>query len=208
MIMTHVNVFLKRVKRLYKILLGILIACFGIIAGCNTYVNLFADPFLFDNPESIPENQYGLILGTSKYLVGGGNNVYFDKRIMATAELFHAGRIDQVIASGDNSDKYYNEPKNMRKALLLKGIPDSVILVDREGINTHQSVLNFIKNYNIKSVTIISQEFHNQRAIFIARKAGLNAIGYNAQDIGFFSDLKTHIREWFAKVKAVTFILL
>ena len=62
---------------------------------------------------------------------------------------------------------------------------------------------NFIHDYKLNSVTIITQKFHNQRAVFIARKAELNAVGFNADDIGFLADSKTHIRECFAKVKAV-----
>ena len=200
--------FLYRLRRPYKILLLICLSCFVFIAACNVYVNIFSSRFLFDQSASITQNQYGLILGTSKYLLGGGNNAYFDHRIQAAALLYQAGVINQIICSGDNlSDKYYNEPKAMSKALQALGIPDSVIWLDREGLNTKQSVQNYIKNYDIISVTIITQKFHNQRAIFIARKAGLDAIGFNADDVTFFSDPITHIREWFAKVKAVLIIL-
>jgi len=202
--LAHMTMFLKRLKKPYKYVLRIFIACLVFITACNLYVNIFTSRFLFDNTDSIPQNQYGLILGTSKYLTGGGNNSYFDHRIYAAYSLFQDGLISQIICSGDNmSDKYYNEPKAMSKALKKIGVPDSVIWIDKEGLNTRQSVQNFIRNYNVNSVTIITQKFHNQRAIFIARKAGLEAVGYNAADVYFYQDIKTHVREWFAKVKAV-----
>ncbi len=195
---------LQRLRKPFRFLFLILLSCILIIAGCNLYVNTFSGNYLYDDTASIPHNKCGLILGTSKYLIGGGSNQYFDNRIRAAAKLFHSGIIEKVICSGDNmSDKYYNEPGNMNKALQQLGVPDSAILSDREGLSTKQSVQNFIKNYDINSVTIITQKFHNQRAVFIARKSGLDAVGFNAEDVSFFVDPFTHIREWFAKVKAI-----
>lgn len=196
--------FLKRLKRPYKVLLWIFVSCIVFIAACNLYVNIFSSGFLFNNTTFIPQNRFGLILGTSKYTLDGDTNQFFQYRMQAAAHLYFEEKIKQIICSGDNmSDKYYNEPKAMSKALLLLGVPDSVIGLDKEGINTRQSVQNFIHNYKSNSVTIISQKFHNQRAVFIARKSGLDAVGFIANDVPFFSDSYTHIREWFAKVKAV-----
>jgi len=204
MILASITIFLRRLKRPYKVLLWLFVTCIVFVAACNLYVNTFSGQYLFHDTASIPHNQCGLILGTSKYLIGGGINSYFDERIRAAADLYNSGIIKQVICSGDNmSDKYYNEPKAMSKALQVLGVPDSVIWLDKEGLSTKQSVHNFIKNYDINAVIIITQKFQNQRAIFIARKAGLEAIGFIAEDVNFFADPFTHIREWFAKVKAV-----
>jgi len=195
---------MARLNKTSRILLLILSAGIVLLIAGNLYVNLFSGKYLFNDTATIPHNKCGLILGTSKYLLGGGNNAYFDNRIEAAAFLFQSGFIKQIICSGDNmSDKYYNEPKAMSKALQKLGVPDSVIWLDREGLSTRKSVQNFIRNYDINSVTIITQEFHNERAVFIARKSGLDAIGFNARDVDFFSDPFTHIREWFAKIKAV-----
>jgi SanA protein len=198
--------FIKRLKRPYIYVLGVFITCLVFIAACNIYINFFASPYLFTDTDSLPKNEFGLILGTSKYLENGDKNNYFHNRVQAAAGLYFSGKISQIICSGDNRDKYYNEPKALSKELQKLNVPDSVIWLDKKGISTNQSMQNFIEDYNTQSVTIITQKFHNQRAVFLARKSGLDAVGFIANDVSIISDPVTHIREWFAKVKAVLVI--
>ncbi|MEO8087436.1 MAG: ElyC/SanA/YdcF family protein, partial [Bacteroidota bacterium] len=128
---------LAPLKKSYRIFFLIVLSCLALLFACNLYVNIFSGKYLHDGTASVPHNKCGLILGTSKYLIGGGNNQYFDNRIKAAALLFHSGIIERIICSGDNlSDKHYNEPKAMSKALQQLGVPDSVILSDREGLST------------------------------------------------------------------------
>ena len=69
----------------------------------------------------------GLLLGTSKFLRNGKSNQYFDNRIAATVELFKSGKIKNVVISGDNSKKDYNEPEDMKNELIKRGIPEDRI---------------------------------------------------------------------------------
>lgn len=185
-----------------KNLFRILVFAILVIAAINIYIDFKARDFLFDNTRAIPENTYALVLGTSKYVIGGGKNSYFESRIKAAAQLLNANKVDTIIVSGDNREANYNEPKRMKQALIELGVPETLIIEDKSGTKTDLSIRNFKIQYPQTGVTIVTQKFHNQRAVYTARKYEVNAVGFNADDVGFLRDKKTHVREWFAKVKA------
>ncbi|RKR14090.1 SanA protein [Maribacter vaceletii] len=155
----------------------------------------------FDNILDIPKNKVGLVLGTAKKLVGGQPNPYYTNRISATITLFNSNKIEFVLVSGDNGSVYYNEPNSFKRDLIKGGIPADKIFLDYAGFRTLDSMVRAKAVFGLDSVTIISQKFHNERAIYIAQKKGLNAIGFNAKDIEGKSGLKVHLREYFARVK-------
>ncbi|MBA2581793.1 MAG: YdcF family protein [Bacteroidetes bacterium] len=150
-----------------------------------------------------PVNEVGLLLGTSKYNSSGQNNIFFYNRIDAAAALYHAGKIKHIIVSGDNRELNYNEPRDMRRALEKKGIPESAITLDFAGFRTLDSVIRSRKIFGQNKITIISQKFHVQRALFIADYYGIDAIGFCAQDPPNTSYYPIFAREIFARFKAV-----
>ena len=141
------------------------------------------------------------MLGTSPKLKNGNNNLYFDYRILAAVELYKAGKIKYILISGDNRREDYNEPEEMKKALMQKGIPEKFIYLDYAGFRTLDSVIRAKEVFGQNQLTIISQRFHNERAIYLAERNGINAIGYNAKDVNAYAGLKTNIRELLARVK-------
>ena len=116
------------------------------------------------------------MLGTSPKLRNGEDNLYFLYRIQATADLYKAGKISYILISGDNSRSNYNEPESMKQALIRLGIPSKVIYLDYAGLRTLDSVVRAKKIFGQNSITIISQKFHNERAIFIAQAYGIDAL--------------------------------
>jgi SanA protein len=157
--------------------------------------------FITAKIDSVYQTKVGLLLGTSRFLKSGYKNEYFFNRIQATVELFNAKKIKYVIVSGDNSRKDYNEPLDMKNELMKNGIPDSLIYLDYAGLRTLDSVLRAKIIFGQNEFIIISQKFHNERAVFIARQNAIAAFGYNAKDVVKMSGLKTKIREYFARVK-------
>ncbi len=145
----------------------------------------------------------GLLLGTSRFLVSGEPNPYFENRIEAAAALYHSGRIQVILASGDHRHASYNEPGAMREALLLRNVPDEAIRMDAGGVSTLESVARAKHVFGLNDVVVISQQFHNERALYIAGKYELEAIGFNAQDVGRLWGIRTVLREYLARVKAV-----
>ena len=191
----------KWARRIKWSILTDTILIFAVIVCANYAVRHTAKAFIYQNIDSIPQNKAGLLLGTSKLLRSGLPNQYFQNRIQATVDLYKAGKIEVVVISGDNSRKGYNEPEDMKSELMLRGIPEDKIYFDYAGFRTLDSVVRMEKIFGQKSFTIISQKFHNQRAIYIAYAKGLQAVGYNAEDVNAYSGFKTQLREKFARVK-------
>ncbi|WP_251808922.1 hypothetical protein KCTC52924_00601 [Arenibacter antarcticus] len=158
--------------------------------------------------DQIPKNKVGLVLGTSNKLLGGKSNPYYTNRITATISLFKAGKIDYVLVSGDNGTPYYNEPIVFKKDLVKGGIPEECIFLDFAGFRTLDSMVRAKVIFGLDQVTVISQKFHNKRAIYLAEKKGLKAIGYNAENPSLKHGLKIKIREYFARVKVFIDIAL
>jgi len=187
-------------KLLYTTLI-IAILCVISILVCNRTIKKHTVSKLYTEVNTIPSNNVGLLLGTSPKLKNGNNNLYFDYRILATVELYKAGKIKYILISGDNRKEDYNEPEEMKKALIQKGIPEKFIYLDYAGFRTLDSVVRAKEVFVQNRLTIISQRFHNERAIYLAEKNGIDAIGYNAQNVNAYAGLKTNIRELLARVK-------
>jgi len=187
-----------------KILFGLLslVVLFVIVLFLCDYAIDYATKYkTYTSTEKIPKNSVGIILGTAKKLTNGLPNAYYANRIKATVTLFNAQKIDFILVSGDNGSIYYNEPKTIKKDLVTAGIPEEKIFLDYAGFRTLDSMVRAKHIFGLDSATIISQEFHNDRAIYIAQKKGLNAIGFNAKDVSGANGLKVKVREYFARVK-------
>ena len=178
---------------------------FGLSVLFVLYANYTIDYEAEDNVTSdignLPNEKVGLLLGTSRILANGKPNPYFVNRIKAAAELYHAGRIQNIIASGDNSRKNYNEPEDMKNALIKLGVPADKIYEDFAGFRTLDSVIRAKEIFGQESFIVISQRFHNERAIYLAHQNGITAYGYNAKDLDKDAGFKTNVREKFARVK-------
>lgn len=172
-----------------------------IVAWSNAIVEFSTDDKVYDSVSDIPEKRVGLLLGTSRYVLGSIPNHYFFNRIEAAIELYRAGKIDKIVVSGDNSVKGYNEPQDMMDELVKRGFPAENIYLDYAGFRTFDSVYRMEYIFGQKKFIIVSQEFHNRRAIVIAQKLNLDAIGYNAKDVSQYYGFKTQFREKFARTK-------
>ncbi len=189
-------------RKKYRYFLFIsLVAPLLIILLCNLIISYSTKGKIFSSHEEIPKNRVGLVLGTSKKLTDGQPNPYYTNRIISTIALFKAGKIDFILVSGDNGSIYYNEPHTFKKDLILGGIPEDKIFLDYAGFRTLDSMVRAKSIFGLDSVTVISQEFHVQRAIFLAERKNVIAIGYTAKDISAKQGLKVNIREYFARVK-------
>ena len=141
------------------------------------------------------------MLGTAQKLKDGQPNPYYTFRIRAVVQLYKAGKIDYVLVSGDNATIYYNEPMTFKKDLVKAGVPENKIFLDYAGFRTLDSMVRAKEIFGLESVTVISQKFHNERAIYLAERKGLSAIGFNAKDVSGSDGLNVRIREYFARVK-------
>jgi len=189
-------------QKIIKTIAWLAVACLALIATCDIAVKATAHGRTYDNVSDIPHNRVGLLLGTNSTTPRGTHNYYYTHRINAAAELFHAGKVDYLLISGDNSSKHYDEPTMMRDSLLLHGVPADRIVLDYAGFRTLDSVIRAKEVFGQSSFTIISQKFHNERALAQARHYGIDAIAYNADDVILgYPWIKVQCRERLARVK-------
>jgi SanA protein len=199
----------KILKRIAAFLAAVLVLIVLVLIYANWKIPHDTKHFVFDEVDSIPDQKVALVLGASKNLRGGYPNPYFTYRIQAAKELYDAGKVKAFLMSGENSSVHYNEPQDMREALVALGVPDSIIHLDYAGFRTLDSVVRLNKIFGQDSFIVVSQKFHNERAVFLAQYYGLNAYGYNAKDVRLGRvSYKTVIREKFARVKVFVDLIL
>ncbi|TLU99625.1 SanA protein [Dyadobacter luticola] len=170
---------------------------------CNLWVVYCTRQYNYFSIGSLPSNDVALVLGTSRNSEKGKENLFFKYRMEATARLFKEGKIKYIILSGNNDSQYYNEPLDMQRALLNLGIPENVMTLDYAGFRTFDSIIRCKEVFNQDNFTIISQNFHNARALYIAHNEGIEAISFAAQDVPDGYSIRTLIREYLARPKAV-----
>ena len=182
------------------------IVCMGLMLICNQIVVSNAEGKAFSDIDSIKYNKVGLLLGTTPQArITKVKNYFFIYRLDAAEQLYRAGKIEKILISGDeNSLDGVNEPECMRDSLVARGVPTNAIILDGKGYRTINSIINTNKVYGLKSFTIISQQFHNERAIYQAEHLGLdieNIQAYNAKMPKSRRAYLTSVREYFARVK-------
>ena len=158
------------------------------VSAAGYAVQRATDGRVYASPGEVPANRAGLLLGTSRTVRSGRPNAYFYNRVDAAAALYHAGKVEYLVISGDNGRKGYN-------------VPAEAIYLDYAGFRTYDSVVRMEKVFGQESFTVISQEFHNRRAVYIAQALGLDAVGYNAADVAAYGGMKTRLREKLARVR-------
>ena len=196
----------RRIKQIAIVVFGGLLAIPIVIAVCNILVVNNAKGRTFDNLSDVPTREIGLLLGTSPITPNGAHNYYFDNRMKAAADLYHAGKIRRILVSGGDytmTEKHgCDEPTAMRDSLVAHNVPDTCIIEHWQGWRTINSI-EAVKNlYDFDSITIISQKYHNERALYQADHFGLDAVGYNAEPSPIKSSrIRNAIREYLARVK-------
>lgn len=201
---------LKTLKRIIRFFAEwLLIATLGVWFS-DSFVTYYAKPYQFESISELPKNKVALVLGTSKYSRTGNKNLFFTYRMRAAADLYKMGKIEHILVSGDNHVANYNEARDMLNTLISLGIPKSAITLDYAGFRTLDSVVRCKEVFGVQEVTIISQQFHTERAIFLARAHGIEAIAYTAKDPDYNQQIGkiVLVREKFARFKAMLDVLV
>jgi len=190
-------------RRLKRFLLVSVLVFIVFVLASNIWVVSSTEDKVYSDLADLPNHRVALVLGTSHRLISGGPNPFFEKRMETAAELYRMQKIDHFILSGDNSTKYYNEPAEMKRALISLGVPDSAIVLDYAGLRTLDSVVRSKEIFGQEKVIIITQPFHCYRALFISNYYGIDAVAMVADGPDFDRSIKVRLREYLARTKAV-----
>ncbi len=153
----------------------------------------------FDAPAALPGRHVAVVFGCDDRFQNR-ENLYFKYRMEAAAQLWHAGKLQCLIVSGDNRSKHYNEPKKMKAALVARGVPAEKIVCDYAGLRTLDSVVRAKTIFGLDQCLFVSQQFQNERAICIGEAHGMSVLGFNAQDVMGSAGRKTKWREFAARL--------
>jgi SanA protein len=162
----------------------------------------FAAPYLVDDPAALPDVAVALVLGAAPIGPEGGPNRYFEYRLDAAAALWRAGKVKYLLASGDRRGADYDEPTAMRAGLIARGVPAQAIYLDFAGVRTRDSVLRARSVFGQHRLIIVSQDFHAARAVFLARREGIEAWGLAARDVTRAYSIFTELRRYPSALRA------
>ena len=192
---------LLQIKRAVRYL-AIFVAFFAfLLIIVDQTIGYYVRKDIYYDIEKIPNRPYGLVLGTSKYFANNTLNLFYYNRLLAAQRLFEAKKVDYLLLSGDNRTLQYNEPRTMLKDLKKMGVPQEFIYLDFAGFRTLDSVIRADQVFKAHSLTIISQKFHCERALFIAKFHNIDAICFVADYPQVYSFVR--VREFFARLQAV-----
>ena len=200
---------IRAITNFFRIIFGLLELGVLLLILANVWVVALTGGRTYNKISKVPSRDCALVLGTSPKMRSGVANPYFTARMDAVGTLYHHGKVKKIIVSGEKSENY-DEPAAMKRFLVYtEGVPENIIIEDPKGFNTHKSILRCKNVYGEKNVIIVSQGFHNLRALFFARNNGMNALGYDAQDVSKNESFyRNHTSEFFARVLAVFYYIL
>ena len=169
----------KNIRRTFWVL-TIIVVGLAVVSGCEIAVYSASKGRVYSDVDELPHREVGLLLGTNPKGRRGGINSFYYHRIDAAVALYEAGKVDRFIISGAKTGPDYDEPLAMRDALVIRGVPDSILVLDGQGFHTIESIVRAKEVFGVDTLTIISQEFHNRRSLYMAKCNDLDAIAYNA----------------------------
>ena len=189
---------MKRKKRPFllkhKVITGTIVffTLFLIVVFFNSYsIEKAAKNLIYSKIENVPHRKTAVLLGMQKKFKNGKINRFYINRIDATVNLYNANKIDVIIVSRNQG----NVVEEVKKDLIKRGIPKNKIILDYAGLRTYDSMYRMYKVYGQKEFIIIAQHKQNERAIYIAKKNGLNAIAFNAGEYSGYNSFRLNMIE-------------
>lgn len=184
-------------------LLGLAAILVAVALLADSWVSWRAAPWVAHELAEVEPMPVALVLGTARRTHQGRPNQFYRARLEAAAALYHQGRVQGILVSGDNGSRYYNEPESMRRDLIALGVPDAHVTLDYAGFRTLDSVVRAKRVFGLERFVIVSQGYHVERGVFIAREHGIDAHGYAAEDPGGAAGFRVRLREVAARAMAI-----
>jgi SanA protein len=198
---------LRRWARLLKGAIGAGVALALLVALLNAYV-LTSGGEATSEVAEVPAVEVAIVPGA---LVepDGDMSAMLAARVEQASRLWHAGKVEKILVSGDHGSWKYDEPDTMRKALVRDGVAPEDIFEDHAGFDTWATMVRAREIFEVREALVVTQGFHMPRALFLADQAGIEASGLTAdlQPWGF-QGRKSSVREVLSRVKAVVDVTL
>ncbi|MBO0720782.1 MAG: YdcF family protein [Blastocatellia bacterium] len=192
----------------WKLALPCLLLLF-VTAVVNLWIVLSSGSHVYNNEDKLPPNDVGLVLGATPRSRNRKIKPLFRARMEDAAQLYHSGKIKHLLLSGRrNTRGSYNEPAEMKSLGLELGVPESAMTLDYAGYRTLDSVVRAKEVYGLTRFTIITNDFHTYRALFLSKSNNIDAVAYYSEEFPLMQLGEEIPREWLARVKAVIDVYL
>ncbi len=198
---------LRRWPRLSKLAIGGAVAIVLVIAGANLYV-LWSGDDSTSEVADVPKAEVAIVPGA---LVepDGDLSAMLAARVEQASRLWHAGKVEKILVSGDHGTWKYDEPDTMRKALVRDGVAPKDVFEDHAGFDTWATMVRARQIFGVRDAVVVTQGFHMPRALYLADAAGIDATGLTADLQGWgYQGRKSSVREVLSRVKAVADVTL
>lgn len=187
--------------------LAVAVGAGAILLVCDLWIDHAAAPYATDRIDAVPRADVALVLGTAPFVAEQRRNLFFEYRLDAAAQLIKTGKVKYVLVSGDNRSGDYDEPTAMRDGLIARGVPAVAIYRDFAGVRTLDSVLRARDIFAQSRYVVVSQRFHNHRAVWLARRHGIEAFGFDARDVPIQAAPLVYLRQYLSAGRAIYDVL-
>jgi SanA protein len=150
---------------------------------------------------SVPRRAVAIVPG-ARVLPDGRPSIALEDRLLAALELYRAGRVDAILVSGNRRAPEHDEPAAMRRWLVARGVAGEQVIEDPAGLRTLDTMQRAAQVYGVRGAVVCTQEFHLHRAVFLAQRAGIDAVGVRADRRSYRNLGRNKRREFLAKVRA------
>jgi SanA protein len=185
-----------------QIALGAFCLVLALLLTASLWVRRQAGAYLYEQAALVPPRAYALVLGAS-VLRSGKPSPVVEARLAAALALLKGKQVDRILVSGDHRPDEYDEVEAMRRWLLKAGAPAQAVLVDPAGMRTFESVERAARLFRVRSAVVCTQAFHLPRAVYLARRAGIDAVGLRTGGGLAETGLRDLLRESLATVVAL-----
>lgn len=196
--MTRWRRWIRRILFASALSLAVLL---GFVALVNWQILRTTSEQMFTAVEDVPSQPVAIVLGARVYRDGTPSHALED-RLATARDLLEAGKVERILVSGDHGLHTYDEVHSMRQWLLDEGIEDRLIYMDHAGFRTLDSMFRAVEVFGIRRAVVCTQRFHLPRALYLARAAGMDAVGMEADRRVLMGVAYNHSREQLARVRA------
>lgn len=160
-----------------------------------------ARPFLCTATDDVPQRFAAIVPGCRVY-PDGTPSAMLEDRLAAALELYRAAKVRKILVSGDHGAASYDEVGAMRRWLEERGVPGEDVFQDHAGFRTRDTMLRAEAVFEVRDAIVCTQEFHLARSVFLARRAGIDAVGVPADRRAYRAMGINRLRETYARAAA------
>lgn len=180
---------------------GLVVVLLGGFTAVNLLIQAEGGRYSVSSPQEAPEAEVAIILGARVYSSGQPSPMLAD-RLETGVQLYKLGKVTKLLVSGDHGTAHYDETNAMRRYVLARGVPPEDIFMDHAGFSTYDTMYRARDVFQVTSALVVTQRFHLARAVYTARRLGLQATGVPADLRVYGNEGKFAARDWLARCKA------